>query len=113
MYQMSFLTIIISNLQSVFRSSYCTLHQLTDLHIFILETLDERKEVKVVFCISGKAFDRVWHKRVLCELHAKDIRRNIPLWFKSYLENRMQMVVINGFKSDNRSVLVGVPRGRF
>ena len=58
-----------------------------------------------------KAFDTVNHK-ILCEkLDHYGLRGNVNKLIKSYLENRKQYVAMNGFDSEIRYLLCGVPQG--
>ena len=47
----------------------------------------------------SKAFDKVDHQILLTKLHAYGIRGKLFEWFKSYLSNRDQTVVVNGSHS--------------
>ena len=62
-----------------------------------------------VFCDISKAFDRVWHKGLLFKLRSIGCSDRIVNWFLSYLSNRRERVVINGWAS----VLAGVPQVSF
>ena len=73
--------------------------------------MDNGKEVRAVFCDISKAFDRVWHKGILHKLWASGIRGPLLSWFESYLSNRQQYTVINGYKSNVKSIEAGVPQG--
>lgn len=64
-----------------------------------------------LFCDISKAFDKVWHKGIIFKLNKYGIKGPLLRWFESYLENRIQKVVINGYKSDGKPVLAGVPQG--
>jgi hypothetical protein len=66
------------------------------------------KEVRVVFLDISKAFDKVWHTGLLKKLEALGLRN--PL-FESYLENRMQRVVVEGQSSEWENIGSGVPQG--
>jgi hypothetical protein len=66
------------------------------------KALDEGKEIRVIFFDISKAFDRVWHMGIVGDL---------LLWFKDYLTNRKQRVVINGKESSWKTVNAGVPQG--
>jgi hypothetical protein len=59
----------------------------------------------------SEAFDRVWHAGLLKKLEAIGIRNPLLQWFESYLENRIQRVVIEGQSSEWEKVGSGVPRG--
>lgn len=88
-----------------------TTYQLLHTYHTFIEAVDSGKEVRVVFCDISKAFDRVWHRGLLYKLSRIGISGNLLQWFKSYLSNRRQRVVLNGVASDWASVLAGVPQG--
>ena len=75
------------------------------------KALDEGKEIRVIFFDISKAFDRVWHRGLLFKLKKMGIVGNLLLWFKDYLTNRKQRVVINGKESSWKTVNAGVPQG--
>ena len=102
---------VITSLQSGFTAGDSPVFQLTHLYNFIAKAFDEGKEVKAVFCDISKAFDRVWHKGLLYKLRLTGIDGSLLKWFDSYLGNRTQFTVINGYKSDIKPVLAGVPQG--
>ena len=77
----------------------------------IYEALEGGKEVRVVFLDISKAFDKVWHAGLLRELEALGVRSPLLQWFESYLRNRKQRVVIEGQRSDWRTINSGVPQG--
>ena len=67
--------------------------------------------MRVVFCDISKAFDRVWHEGLLLKLEAAGISGNSLLWFRSYLTNRKQRVVLPGAESEWTYIRAGVPQG--
>ena len=73
--------------------------------------LDEGKEIRVVFCDIKKAFDRVWHAGLLHKFHACGISGTLLDWFKDYLSQRRQRVVLPGVFSDWAYTHAGVPQG--
>ena len=73
--------------------------------------LDEQKEVRSVFLDISKAFDKVWHVGLLFKLQQIGIDGILLKLFKSYLSNRNQRVVINGFESEWGLIEAGVPQG--
>ena len=101
----------ISKHQSGFIPGDSTVHQLVYLYDTFCKALDNKKDVRIVFCDQSKAFARVWHKGLLYKLESNGISGNLLSWFKSYLESRQQRVVINGAKSQWGNIVAGVPQG--
>lgn len=58
-----------------------------------------------------KAFDSVNHQVLLSRLTQFNISAQALLWFKSYLSNRKQFVVVHGVKSHILDSEAGVPQG--
>ena len=99
---------ILTPLQSGFVPGDSTVNQLTFLYNTFSHALDSEKEVRVVFCDISKAFDRVWHEGLLLKLEAAGIKGSLLTWFRSYLSNRKQRVVLPGSESqwnDIRAVI--------
>lgn len=69
------------------------------------------KPTDVIFLDMSKAFDSVPHERLLLKLNRYGIDGPLLQWFKHFLTNRMQRVVIRGKCSDWTSVKSGVPQG--
>ena len=59
----------------------------------------------------SKAFDKLWHDGLLFKLQRNGIEGQLLQLFKSYLSNRKQRVVINGFESEWALIEAGVPQG--
>ena len=102
---------ILSPLQSGFIPGDSTTNQLTFLYNTFCKALDSGKEVRVVFCDVSKAFDRVWHKGLLCKLRAAGITGSLLSWFSSYLSERRQRVILPGTQCDWNYIHAGVPHG--
>ena len=73
--------------------------------------LDNNIQTDSIYTDFRKAFDSVDHKILLQKLAFNGIRGNLWRWFKSYVSNRTQMVVIKGSKSAMANVTSGVPQG--
>ena len=69
------------------------------------------KEIKVIFCDISKVFDHVWHEGLLVKLKAVGSSDNLLRWFKDYLNDRKQSVVLPGANSDWSYIKAGVPQG--
>ena len=102
---------LLSSLQSGILPGDSTVNQLTYLYNVFCQALDSGKEVRAVFCDISKAFDRVWHAGLLLKLQAAGVSGKILAWFKSYLSDRRQRVVIPGATSDWTFIQSGVPQG--
>ena len=59
--------------QSGFRPGDSCTNQLLSIANEILSAFDDSHEVRGVFLDISKAFDRVWHERLLFKLHQKRI----------------------------------------
>ena len=77
----------------------------------LCEALNKKKEVRVVFCDISKAFDRIWHEGVLYKLERMGISGALLLWFKSYISNPKQKVIIENSSSKTGDIQAGVHQG--
>ena len=91
-------------MQSGFIPGDSTVNQLTYLYNTFCQALDSGKEVRVVFCDVSKAFDRVWHE-------GPWITGSLFAWFRSYLTDRRQRVVLPGVQSNWNNIRAAVPQG--
>ncbi|CAG9134857.1 unnamed protein product [Plutella xylostella] len=78
---------------------------------FITEQMDSGNQVVAVYTDYSKAFDRIDHKLLIKKLRNVGVRGNLLKWFVSYVQNRSQAVVLNGFSSSWMSIPSGVPQG--
>jgi hypothetical protein len=85
--------------------------KLLETYHSIVKRIDEGKFCCMVFCDLSKAFDRVWHKRILFKLHTYGIRGNGFQWFTNYLSCRSQKVMFKDQLSSSASLNAGVPQG--
>ncbi|MES9994334.1 MAG: reverse transcriptase family protein [Candidatus Thiodiazotropha sp.] len=102
---------LLSSLQSGFIPGDSTINQLTFLYNTFCQALDAGKEVRAVFCDISKAFDRVWHSGLLHKLQAAGVTGEVLAWFKNYLCDRKQRVILPGTVSDWKFIRAGVPQG--
>ena len=102
---------ILSPLQSGFIPGDSTTNQLTFPYNTFCQALDSGKEVRVVVCDVSKAFDRVWHKGLLCKLRAAGISGSLLSWFSSYLSERRQRVIHSRHTFRLELHLCGSPTG--
>ena len=102
---------ILSQLQSGFLPGRSTITQLLEMYDAFCKALDSKKEMRVVFLDISKAFDRVWHRGLLHKIQNCGIGGSLLEWFRDYLLNRKQRVVINGATSTWGTIPSGVPQG--
>ena len=92
------------------RNKSCTT-QLLDMYHTIGSVLYASGQTDIIYLDFSKAFDSVNHKLLFHKLQSFGINGNLLSWFKSYLTNRIQRVVLEGHASDWLPVLSGVPQG--
>ena len=102
---------MLSSFQSGFIPGDSAINQLTFLYHTFCEALDSGKEVRAVFCNISKAFDRVWHAGLLYKLEAAGVTGEVLNWFKSYLSDRRQRVILPVVSSVWKFIRAGVPQG--
>ncbi len=102
---------ILSDHQFGFRKAHSTLHPLVHFINKITSNLTAKKHTLAIFCDLRKAFDTVDHAILLKKLAKLGVRGVELSWFKSYLSQRQQFVLVNGMSSTLLSILLGVPQG--
>ncbi len=102
---------ILSGSQFGFRANHSTVHPMVHLSNFISKSFQDKKLVLAVFCDLKKALDTVNHNILLKKLYKYGIRGRELEWFKNYLSDRKQYVVIKGLSSDMKDIIIGVPQG--
>ena len=65
----------------------------------------------VVYLDFSKAFDTVPHDELLLKLWCMGVCGDLWLWFRVYLNNRLQCVSLGNIHSDLVPVISGVPQG--
>ena len=102
---------LLYSLQFGFRAQYSTTHALIHMTEAIRSALDSGHVTCGIFVDFQKAFDTVNHEILLQKLEHYGFRGVINDWFRSYLTDRSQKVVINGFESRSNIMKHGVPQG--
>ena len=97
--------LIIKNQSGIIPNDSVT-NQLICLVDSIHSSLDINLDVRSVFLDMSKAFDKVWHERLLFKLKQNGINGKLLNLLKGYLANRNQRVLINGGIVES-----GVPHG--
>ena len=99
--------------QSGFLPGDSCIAQLLSIIHEIQTVFDENPNVDVrgVFLDISKAFDKVWHDRIIFKLKSYGAEGELLPLLKNYLEIREQRVVLNGQTSEWRKIMSGVPQG--
>ena len=66
-------------------------------------------EVRGVFLDLLKAFDRVWHKGVICKLERLNMWNG--LWIYAFIQDKHQRIVFNGQFLNFSYIEAGIPQG--
>ena len=104
-------TKFLTPLQHGFRQGRsCESQLLTTLRDFS-NSLDKKGQTDAVLLDFSKAFDKVDHKLLLHKVSNAGIHGPLLGWLTSFLENRLQYVVVEGCLSNPNPVLSGVPQG--
>ncbi len=102
---------LISIFQHGFRQGYSCITQLLESIEDWTESIDNGKDVDIIYLDFKAAFDKVPHQRLLKKLKGYGIEGEIYGWIKDFLYDRNQSVIINGSKSRLQRVTSGVPQG--
>jgi hypothetical protein len=81
-----------------------TIHELT-------KGLSEGKQIDIILLDFSKAFDKVPYERLIHKLHYYAVRNNTLSWIRSFLQNRKQLVMVEGERSTVTDVDSGVAQG--
>ena len=73
-------------------------------------SLDDGKQIDVIYMDMSKAFDKVNHGSLLQNLHEFGFGGSVVQWFSSYLMGRYQRVTVVGETSDPLPVSSGIPQ---
>ena len=97
------------HLQFGFLKGKSTTSQLLHVLHEIGELLDKRIQTDMLYLDFSKAFDRVDHQLMLKKSSNFGVGGNLLEWFRSYLKDRRQRVVVHGKTSQELPVFSGVP----
>lgn len=90
------------------RSTVMVLRKVVD---FVLEALNQSQTCSSLFCDLSKAFDSLRHDVLLEKLKFYGFQGVELQILKNYLEDRTQVVNVNGICSEKTQVNIGVPQG--
>ena len=97
--------------QSGFRSKHSCVTALTKIVDHILKEMDQGNYTGVLFLDFKKAFDMVNHTILLSKLKVYKLDDLSLNWFRSYLSESSQKVIINNYESSAQNIKYGIPQG--
>jgi hypothetical protein len=102
---------LLYELQFGFRENRSTQMAILTFMDKIINALEKGSYTIGIFLDFSKAFDTVNHAILLSKLYKYGVRGVANDWIKSYLTNREQFSIINGFSSTRQTIHCGVPQG--
>lgn len=103
---------ILSSTQHGFTKNKSVTTALFEFHNLIVNAVEKKIHPYGLFIDFSRAFDCVNHKLLLTKLFRYGVRGPVLNLFNSYLDNRNQIVEVNGgIKSDSCKIRLGVPQG--
>nr|CAI5849869.1 unnamed protein product [Callosobruchus analis] len=102
---------LMSDSQHGFMKGRSTITNLAEISQTLSEALDDRGQVDVIYTDFSKAFDKIDHSVLIYKLELYGFDKNLVKMFISYLDNRIQYVCYNGFRSSQYIATSGVPQG--
>ena len=97
------------------QSGLRSLHSIQDVLLKSVDdwrqALDRDEVTAAVFIDLSKAFDMIDHGLLLRKLEMYGVRDGKLTWFRNYLNDRRQRVIVGGARSSWHAVGRGVPQG--
>ena len=97
--------------QSGFRKMHSAPDLLVRLEATIRNAFAKQQHAIGVFFDIKKAYDTVWQKSILKQLHLWGMRGHLPLLIKQFLSSRSIQVKIGSTLSNQKTLTEGIPQG--
>ena len=94
-----------------YRKGYCMTTTLLELTDKIFDAIDEKKMSSLMTIDQSAAFDCVPHQLLLQKLKIYNLSDSALHWISSYLEYRVQFVIVGRAESRMNAIDRGVPQG--
>ena len=102
---------IISYRQAAYLKGDSTVNQLLYIVDYIRKSWSKGHVTQSLFLDISAAFDKVWHNGLLAKLQQISVLDSCYDLFISYLNERKQIVMVDGVKSEAVSIKAGIPQG--
>ncbi|KAI8494635.1 hypothetical protein Bbelb_278610 [Branchiostoma belcheri] len=102
---------ILNDAQHGFRRGRSCESQLLEMVEELTTNVESGKQTDILIMDFAKAFDRVNHSLLIHKLHRLGIQGSTLAWIESFLRDRRQAVIVDGYQSSYASVRSGVPQG--
>ncbi len=102
---------LISDSQHGFAPNKSCCSNLLEALDIVTQALEDDPSIDIAFLEFALAFDSVAHERLLLKLKAYGIKEDLLRWFKGFLSNRTQRVVLGENTYQWKKVTSGVPQG--
>ena len=97
--------------QAGFRKGRCTIDHLVKLTNHIKKQFSRRQSTLASFCYVKKAYDSVWHARLLYKLKNIGITGMMFQYFKNVLSEICICARVGKTYSSNKTIDMGIPQG--
>ena len=102
---------ILSKDQFGFRSGLSTSHAIHHYVKHIIDGINSKRITAAVYLDFARAFDSVNYDILLLKLQDMGISHMLTKWIKGYLSSRQMCTKYNGYISDLKPLVCGVPQG--
>lgn len=97
--------------QSGFRRGRSCIENLVKLSSHVKRAMMRRRPVLATFYDIKRAYDTVWHQKLLLKLSKLGISRNMYRFFEVFLKNRVIRVAVGSELSGAQNLDMGIPQG--
>ena len=99
-------------MSSAYRPGHSTESALLKVQADILHNMEQQRVTLLVLIDLSAAFDTVAHPTLFqCLEERFGVKSSVLSWYKSYLTDRKQCIILNGMQSNTFHLPLGVPQG--